>query len=581
MVAVPATPPQNRRHIPRLENICLDSQAVIALSNAEEPEWRQSRSDVPTLQSLHWINSVTDKDYSKNWHRPDLYSDALAFLQYTSGATAAPKGVMISHENVLNNLKVICTAFRLTRDDVGVFWLPVFHDMGLIGGILSNIYIGGQTGSKPKGCTYLMPPSAFVESPIRWLKALTRYHATITGAPNFAFNYCLERITDEQRASLDLGTLKTVFCGAEPVHYETLARFAVAFASSGFRRDAFQPVYGLAENTLMVTHCIQLSPLITCSVRRDKLMERRIELIESTSPESQTFVSCGRSSSTQRLIIVDPDTRLPTPSDQVGEIWVTGPSVAAGYWNKAQATRDIFGASLEDAEKGLFLRTGDLGFLMDEELYIVGRLKDLIIIRGKNYYPEDLETIAEASHPAIQGNATAAFSIDLRKEERLVIALELQRAQRHANFEEVADFVRASIVDANGLETYAVVVLPPAGLPRTTSGKIQRSLCKEKFLAKTLEPIGVSLRSEPKPMDHEKLKRQALLEADLRVLLAQMLEIPLEQVDLNLPLHKLGLGSLHAVAIKYHLEEQYGILLPADIFASDQTLAQIVAKLVD
>jgi acyl-CoA synthetase (AMP-forming)/AMP-acid ligase II/acyl carrier protein len=580
MIAVPATPPQNRRHIPRLEAICRDAQARFALAPAGADEWRQPRADAPQLQSLQWITPRPDPGLPTSWRRPEINGDSLAFLQYTSGATSAPKGVMVSHANILSNLGVICAAFQLTAEDVAVFWLPVFHDMGLIGGVLSNIYLGARAGGSPGGCTFLFPPSAFVEAPVRWLNALTRQHATVTGAPNFAYDYCLERITEEQRAGLDLSALKTAFCGAEPVRLETLDRFARRFASNGFRREAFHPVYGLAENTLIVTHGRQLTPLLACTVDRSLLEAGRIQAAGPESRATRTLVGCGRSPEDQRLLIVDPQTFRPCPPERVGEIWLAGPSVARGYWNKPDLSREVFQARPAGGGSETFLRTGDLGFLQAGELYITGRLRDLIILRGRNFFPEDLELTAEASHAAIQSNASAAFTIEADDKERLVIALELQRAQRHADVEEVAAAVRGAIAETYGLETHTIAVLRPGGLPRTTSGKIQRTACREKFLSQALEPIGISLQSRRGPVEAEILRRQAQVEADLRVQLAQMLEIPLEQVDLDLRFQQLGLGSLHAVALKYELEEKYGIRIPAELFTSDVTLAQLVAKMI-
>jgi acyl-CoA synthetase (AMP-forming)/AMP-acid ligase II/acyl carrier protein len=573
-VAVPASPPQNRHQIPRLEAICKDSQAHIALADAKTHEWIQMHAEARDLQSLDWIST---EPASKTGAEPRIEISEPAFLQYTSGATASPKGVMVTHANLINNLVVISEAFQITPDDIGVFWLPVYHDMGLIGGVLSNIFVAAQS-QKISGRTFLMPPAAFVESPIRWLRAITQVRATITGAPNFAYDYCVDHIPASQRDGLDLSCLKTAFCGAETVLPATLERFTREFAKQGFQSATFQPVYGLAENTLLVTHSPLRRNLIKRRVQRQALEEGRVQDIAADQHDAQVFASCGSSPSGQTVLLVDPGTRDECPPDRVGEIWVAGSSVALGYWNRPSETMETFQAYLPASRKGPFLRTGDLGFTLENELFIVGRLKDLIVIRGRNYMPGDLEQSAETSHPSIQHGGCAAFSVESTQGEHLVLVVELERQQRHADFESVASAIRGQISAVYGLETYAIVVLRPGGLPRTSSGKVQHSLCRQRYLDDSLEAVGTSLGPLQRKATGGESSLQDLVQAELRSQLSSMLAVPIEQVDLNIPIRELGLGSIHAVALKYAIEKKFNIYLPPETFDSQETLAELVKK---
>ncbi|MEK7278206.1 MAG: AMP-binding protein [Chloroflexota bacterium] len=484
VIAVPAYPPRLNRPDPRLQSIVTDSGATIGLTVSSILSNLERRfANEPAMAALRWLNTETPPTHIEaGWREPDVAADALAFLQFTSGSTSAPKGVMLTHGNLMHNLEAIWQGFRMETTDSGAFWLPSYHDMGFIGGVLEPMYV-------PVPST-LMSPAAFLQRPARWLEAITRYRATVTGAPNFAFDLCVEKITPEQRAAIDLSHLKLLFCGAEPIRRETLDRFADAFAPCGFRRDAFYPCYGLAESTLLVTGGDGPGALSVRSFRKSALKNSRAVEVDTTEADAQTMVSCGIPQYGQKIVIANPETMRPCAPDEIGEIWVQGGSVAKGYWNQPDATAQTFHARLADSGEGPFLRTGDLGFLRDGDLYVTGRLKDLIIIRGRNHYPQDIELTVEQCHPALQPGAGAAISVDVDGQERLVIVQEVTRKDRKPDVNEVAAAVRRAVAEHHELQTYAVVLIKPLSALKTSSGKIQRHACKAAFLDGALEVVG-------------------------------------------------------------------------------------------
>jgi acyl-CoA synthetase (AMP-forming)/AMP-acid ligase II len=509
VVAVPAYPPQFNKPMTRLQSIIKDSEAKFALTTSQIMGNVQRRlGDVPELASLQWIETDDIKErYETIWRDPGVSRDTLAFLQYTSGSTNTPKGVMISHHNLLSNSYLILHNFGHSRERTkGLLWLPLFHDMGLIGGVIQAIY--------GRGPVVMMAPTSFLQRPYRWLQAITRHRATTSGGPNFAYDLCVRRITEEQKAKLDLSSWDLASCGAEAVRAETLERFAQAFASCGFRREAFHPVYGLAEATLIVTGGKKgVFPAIKAFRRADLEQNRVVEVdiaVEAKVGEqaqidghvqvgsqrrqgrvptegeagAQVLVGNGQALAPQKVVIVDPVSLRECSSDQVGEIWVSGPSIAQGYWNRPEETEQTFRACLADSGEGPFMRTGDLGFLQNGELFITGRYKDLIIIDGRNHYPPDIEMSIEQSHPTLQAGACAAFSVDIEGEERLVAIAETTRPP--ADPEAIIKAVRQAVAEYHDLRVYTVLLLKPGGIPRTSSGKIQRYLCRSSFLSKTL-----------------------------------------------------------------------------------------------
>src|SRR5262249_50851357 len=402
-----------------------------------------------------------------------------AVVQYSSGSAAIPKGVRLSHGNLLHNLELIRNAFECTGECNSVFWLPPYHDMGLIGGVLEPLYTGGST--------VLMAPVAFLQSPFRWLDAISRTRAVISGAPNFAYDLCVQKITPEQLAKLDLGSWDLAFNGAEPIRPETLDRFAERFGRCGFRREAFYPCYGLAEATLFVTGSTRSAAPVLRSFAAKALERNQVQ--EDAGPEVKTLVGSGRCREVQRVVIVNPETCLPCPSGGVGEIWVEGGSVAQGYWNRPQETERTFRARLANSQEGTFLRTGDLGFLVDGELFVTGRAKDLIILQGKNHYPQDIELTVEESSRAVRPSCVAAFAAEIDGDEKLIVVAEIEREARGQNHDDTLAAIRRAVAEHHDIAVWSVVLIKTLTIPKTSSGKIQRHLCRERFMGNGLEIV--------------------------------------------------------------------------------------------
>lgn len=495
VVAVPAYPPHPARPeitLPKLRAILADSQAKYVLTTtpilekvaplfARDEEFRQ----------LRWLaTDEIDHARAEDWNETWIAPEDLAFLQYTSGSTSAPKGVMVSHRNLLENSAYIHYGFEHTPESISVTWLPAYHDMGLIDGIIQPLF-GGFTG-------YMMPQTSFLQRPLRWLQAISRYRATHSGGPNFAYEHCVNKIRPEQRSGLDLSCWRVAYNGAEPIREETLQRFAASFEECGFRPDAFYPAYGLAEATLKVAGGRGARPPVICKLESAPLEENLIvEASASSDPRNvRTFVSSGRLDLGTRVVIVEPSSLTKCANGMVGEVWVSGEGVAQGYWNRPELTEQTFRAHLSDTGAGPFLRTGDLGFIKDGELFITGRLKDLIIIGGRNHYPQDIELIVEQCHPALRSGARAAFSIEIEGEEQLVVAAELdQRFTRHFPAEErksLKTTVLRAVSDYFGLHVHELVLLKVGGVPKTSSGKIKRQECRKAYLTGTLERVPVS-----------------------------------------------------------------------------------------
>jgi acyl-CoA synthetase (AMP-forming)/AMP-acid ligase II len=502
VVAVPAYPPEPARldrTLPRLQTMVADADATVALTTSPILSMAQFLfGQAPDLEALQWIATDTIPDQeADDWREPVLSQDSLAFLQYTSGSTHVPRGVMVSHGNLAYNSDLISQKFELSSASVGVVWLPPYHDMGLIGGILQPAYCGVH-------CV-LMSPLDFLQRPPRWLQAVSNYDATVSGGPDFAYGLCVRKINAEQRSELDLSSWSLAFNGAEPVRAPTLERFAEVFAPCGFRRDAFYPCYGLAEATLIVSGGSRAAPPVIQAFDETALEQDRVVPVGSGDDNGRALVGCGQNLRGQKTVIVDPDSLTPCSPDRVGEIWVAGPSVAQGYWNRLDETKETFEARLADTGEGPFLRTGDLGFMRDGELFITGRLKDLIIIDGLNHYPQDIEHTLEQSHWALRPGCSAAFSVDVDARERLVVVAEVAQRHKWARYREEAGVgvtsgsepslsaqdvvgeIRRAVAQAHDLRVHDVVLLEPRTVPKTSSGKIQRHACRDRYLAGTLE----------------------------------------------------------------------------------------------
>lgn len=484
-VAVPAYPPRPNKSLSRLQAIASDAEAMAVLTTATVLSNLKGQStQLSNLKTLRWI--ATDNIKGGNagaWEEPKINSETLAFLQYTSGSTGTPKGVMVSHDNLLHNEQMVQQAFEHTANTIFVGWLPLFHDMGLIGNVLQPIYLGIP-------CIF-MSPLAFLQKPIRWLQAISCYKGTTSGGPNFAYDLCLQKIKPEQLASLDLSSWEVAFSGAEPVLAQTLEQFTRYFAPCGFRPEAFYPCYGMAETTLFLSGGFKRAKPIIHRIDGAALSQNRVVIAPMNSEdEVRAIVGCGRSWLNQKIAIADPESLTQCQDGQVGEIWVSGASVAQGYWRKQQETQKTFNAYFADTREGPFLRTGDLGYLLDGELFVTGRLKDVIIIRGQNYYPQDIELTAQNSHPALRANCGAAFTVEFKGKERLIIVQEVGRSYiRKLNVSEIVGNILQAVAAEHGLQVYTIVLIKTGSIPKTSSGKIRRHVCRAEFLTGSLNVV--------------------------------------------------------------------------------------------
>jgi acyl-CoA synthetase (AMP-forming)/AMP-acid ligase II len=476
IVAVPVYPPDPmriRRTGARLRAILQDSQANIVLTSSNEAQRFGSYLE----QAGHVV--VTDAisaDDATDYRRPKIGPDTLALLQYTSGSTGRPRGVMLTHSNLMFNFEHIKKFDE--PDAVAVSWLPMYHDMGLIGLVLQVLQSGRRT--------VLMSPLSFVKRPVRWLKAISKYKAYATSGPSFAYDLCVQKISDEELEGIDLSSWTLACNGAEPVRPDTMKRFAERFAKVGFRYETFYPCYGLAEATLIVSGGDKAATPIIRDFDSHELADNRV--VPVAEGAGRAIVGCGVSVERQEIAIVDPATMRRSDPNQIGEIWVRGPGVAKGYWNDRAGSAETFGATLP-GEKGTFLRTGDMGFLVDGELFVTGRIKDLIIVRGRNHYPQDIERTVEGAHPALRRDHVVSFGVDVDDEERVVVVCGVMRAQK-LNQQELFSAVRAVLAHEHELSPHAIVLVKGSEIPRTSSGKLQRRGCKDLYLRGELEIVG-------------------------------------------------------------------------------------------
>jgi acyl-CoA synthetase (AMP-forming)/AMP-acid ligase II len=494
-VAVPAYPPRTARSdrgLRRLRAIARDADVTIVLATEEIVGLASEIvTEVPELGSAHWLPTErVPLGDAERWEEPAVERENLAFLQYTSGSTAEPKGVMVSHANLLHNLAYAHYLGENDGDSVSVSWLPVYHDMGLIEGVLQPTY-GGYPA-------YLMPPAAFLQEPLRWLRAITRYRATNSGGPNFAFDQCVRKIASEELSGLDLSSWRVAYNGAEPIRWETLERFYETFRGCGLRWRSFYPVYGLAEATLVVSSGRQAYEPRSLALLADELAQDRVVAAKGGKAREVRVTACGPCSGTTRVVIAHPDTGERCEPGEIGEIWVQGPSVALGYWNRPEESRRSFQAFLagEDGRDGPFLRTGDLGFLDRGELFVTGRLKDLVIVRGKKHYPQDIERTVEACHEAVRTGCVAAFGVEAEGEEGLAVAAEVEPPfLTLSGSEAVLSAIREAVAAHHEIPLHAVGLLRPGSLPKTTSGKVRRHACRAGFAGGSLEPFAKWVRA--------------------------------------------------------------------------------------
>lgn len=587
VVAVPAYPPNPRRDDTRVGRMLADAGARVALvSTSLLVRMAPLLHHVPSLAQVTWLTTeVGDEALDPVWHGTDTPSASLAMLQYTSGSTAEPRGVMLTHRHLLHNARAIHRVSGAREDDRAVFWLPPFHDMGLIGGILQPVYANVQT--------LLMTPASFLQRPFRWLEAMSRYGATISGAPNFAYDLCADRVTADERMALDLSSWRVAFNGAEPVRADTISRFLDAFAPCGLRRTVFVPCYGLAEATLLVSGGPVGAPPL---VRAEKHVER-------AERDAALHVASGEPVEDHLVAIVHAETRTRCDDGVVGEIWVQGASVAAGYWNRPLESAHTFGATLAGVD-GQFLRTGDLGFVSDGHLFVTGRLKDLIILRGRNYYPQDIERAAEQAHAHVRRGHCVAFSVADNGQARLVVVAEVSRRHRTDHDRDVCEAIRASIAEQVGILPDVLVLAHARAIPRTSSGKPRREESRRAWQEGRLVEVarwnGTFTTTTPTtptatptttptttPTATPTTTRAATPEmtVHLRTLLlewlADELSQPVATLDPARPLAEYGVESLAVLRLQVVLEEQLGRGFDARMLWDAENIDALVQRLAD
>ncbi len=631
VIAVPAYPPDpNRlnRSLPRLQAIVNDSKTTIALTTdsilymirmmrlgnrlgntlGRMPFLRKFRTTMRyfgsskgavaesrALGDLEWISSDSiPNSLSQEWNNPEVTQENIAFLQYTSGSTGNPKGVILTHHNLLSNSQIIYELMDYKdQDSEGVFWIPIYHDMGLIGAVLQPLY--GEVPST------LMSPIAFLQRPLRWLDAINnieKHKIVGTAAPNFAYELCIKKAqaAPERIEHLDLSNWQVALSGAEPIRAQTMERFTEIFGKYGFKKEAFFPAYGLAEATLLVTGSRRGEGPRYLHVDKHALKKNKILETPPEDENAQTIVSCGYNHPMQRVAIVNPETFEECKPGEIGEIWVKGPSVSRGYYGREKETAETFHNFIAGTNEGPFLRTGDLGFMKDEHLYVTGRLKDLIIIRGTNHYPQDIELTVESAHPMVRQGCSAAFTVEENGQEELVVVAEV-RQSKNADFGEVIDAIRQAITANHDLQALAVVLIKARTINKTSSGKIQRRATKEDFLNDNLQVVAEwrahrgeikqTAETEPASAGDETFVRPVkgkdeqviAIENFLISQIAEAINVPKEQVDIRKPFISFGMDSAQAVGLAGDLEDFLGRTLPPTLIWDYPTIEELARYL--
>ena len=562
-IAIPTFPPRNNHNALRVRSIALDSGAQICLANtAVIKNISEIVKRTPELKSLIWLNiDETIGPSDTHWKKPILSSEDLAILQYTSGSTDSPKGVMVSHGNFLHNLSFSHERWQLSNKTKLVTWLPFFHDMGLVAGVLLPVY----------GCfhCFVMAPTTFLRKPIRWLRAISQEKATISIAPNFAYNLCAEKMEASQKLDLDLSSWENAINGSESINFHALERFNQSFSSCGFKPQAMNPGYGLAEATLVVTVGNKETIYHTKKLDKNEYYHKEVPSNPNIDHSKQTIVGCGTCAPDQKIIIVNPETCKACKSNEIGEIWISGRSVAMGYWNNPVKSKEIFKAYLAESNDGPYLRTGDLGFLDGEELYVTGRLKELIIIRGINYYPQDIERAVQDSHAQFLAGCGVAFSVNVDGEEELVLVQEVERAAKF-KIESMVAGLQQRIFDEFGLRLYALLIVRSHSIPKTSSSKLQRQLCKKAFVQEKLKVLqswwvtssdqhsrsqSSPLRFKPGENFSKSFDPTKDLHHWLTHYLAKKLNIPTSEIDSFKSFAKYGIDSAESITLIGELEK--------------------------
>ena len=581
VIAVPAYPPQNNHPMDQLQKIIQDAQPKFILCEAE------AKKAIQNLPQIIGCLDEMEPNTSSSFQTIDPTS--LAILQYTSGSTGDPKSVMVSHGNVIGNIEGFFETRKGTADyEVGCSWLPPYHCTGLIGGILIPLYFGFPC--------FLMSPTAFLQDPKRWLEIISKEKVTISPAPNFAYDLCAAMITEDSLKELNLAHWHTAINGAEPIRHETLKNFIKKFGVSGFSESAMCPCYGMTETTLLV--CFSKGAK-TIQISKQKLKDGKIA---SPFKEDDAYhlVSCGQAISGHEICIIDPLTLLPCAQDEVGEIWVYGSGVTQGYWNKPDVTKEVFHAQiLKDTSGKKYLRTGDLGWIDENDhLYITGRLKDLIILNGRNHYPQDLEKTCSDSHIQLIGKSAAAFTVENEgNKEQLVLVQEVK--QNSGNFPEIFQLIQKALWEEHGLSAQRIVLIQQASLPKTSSGKVQRRLTRQMLLNQELkiEAEWMTPKTDESIQEYEEeelssllpilqkmppSEQEIMLRKNIRQLVSHQLRLSLSELADQVNFSELGMDSLKSVFLANRCQKIVGTLykIPETLAFDYPTIEKVSAFLV-
>jgi acyl-CoA synthetase (AMP-forming)/AMP-acid ligase II/acyl carrier protein len=586
VLAVPVHPPDPRRldrTLPRLLTIAGDAGVRFVLTTRDLADAARERlSREPAFAHVAWLAvDEVDEALAERWVDPGVGPDDIAYLQYTSGSTATPKGVMVSHRNLLHQLADFDRGYDHTPDSVLVTWLPATHDLGLVYGRFMPLFIGFR-------CVFFSPP-VFMQQPARWMRAMSTYRGTHSPSPNFGFEVAARKAGD--LSGLDLSRVQVLLNGAEPIRQASEERFVEVFRAAGLPPAAVTHAMGMSEATAkIVTEPVGRFPPKFVHVDGAAYERNEVVLVPRGAPGSRSIASNGSTSGDTRVAIVDPETREALPEDRVGEMWVSGGTVAQGYWNNPEATEETFGARTADGQ-GPFMRTGDLAFVHEGEVYLSGRLKDVLIIRGQNHHPQDLEWTVASAHPALRPNCAAAFGVVDEGEEQLVLVTEVV-AEQVTDPEAVFGAIRAAIGE-HGLAARSIVLMPPRALPKTSSGKIQRRESRTRFLAGDLPtlhrwdaPSGADEAVEASGWGAEVRaasgrRRLRLLVAHLQQATAGLLGLDRDDVEVDRPLGELGLDSVTAVEMVERVGRELGLALEGTLLFDHPTIEALAKHLAE
>ena len=586
---VPAFPPRRNRNMARIGAISDDAQASVAISVTSviksSEKWI---NESPGLQRIPWLSTESvAAEFANDWVKPKSSLDDLGLIQYTSGSTGSPKGVMLSHRNLIANCRMITRAFQTTRKGSICSWLPLYHDMGLVGGILNPMYCGTEDN--------LMSPVAFLTRPIRWLRAISDYGSRASGGPNFAYAWCTMKINDEDCEGLDLSSWKVAFNGAEPVSAAVMERFTEKFAPYGFSPEAFYPCYGMAETTLIVTGGSDEEAPIVRPFDKYELVEHRVLRVDENHENARKLVGCGKVLEEEEVLIVHPENHTPLPDDKIGEIWINSPSCGLGYWQREQETLETFRARLKPDNGKHYVRSGDLGFMDRGELFVTGRLKDMIIVRGANRYPQDIENTVELCHPLTRSGGAAAFSVTRWDREHLVIVCEIERSPDNDQWESVIKRIRTSVALEHDLPPDAIVLVRGHSVPKTSSGKVQRHACKRNFengedihviarwcLWEESQNTNSTQRHASAEIDGEALADSNLAPEVVQAVIEQVhsaLTDKTQTVEIDTNILELGLDSLARLDVAQSLERAFGGKIPEQVLQDVETVREVATAI--